>query len=94
MLHWGQNDCWPSEPVFVPRPDAKEEDDGKIMKCSESWGYMSFVLNLISFSVLSQESWVDISTLRWGYLFCLVKFHVSNSSFVCHRCCSDLCRED
>ncbi|RMC09252.1 hypothetical protein DUI87_14260 [Hirundo rustica rustica] len=33
MLHWGQDDCWPSEPVFVPRPDAKEEDDGVVLTC-------------------------------------------------------------
>ncbi|NWH93108.1 BCDO1 dioxygenase, partial [Aegithalos caudatus] len=33
MLHWGQGDCWPSEPVFVPRPDAKEEDDGVVLTC-------------------------------------------------------------
>ncbi|XP_032925240.1 beta,beta-carotene 15,15'-dioxygenase isoform X1 [Catharus ustulatus] len=33
MLHWGQDDCWPSEPVFVPSPDAKEEDDGVVLTC-------------------------------------------------------------
>lgn len=29
FLRWGEEHCWPSEPVFVPTPDAKEEDDGK-----------------------------------------------------------------
>lgn len=31
MLYWGEDHSWPSEPVFVPSPDAREEDDGKIM---------------------------------------------------------------
>ena len=25
---WSETDCSPSEPVFVPRPDAQTEDDG------------------------------------------------------------------
>ncbi|XP_027540799.1 beta,beta-carotene 15,15'-dioxygenase isoform X1 [Neopelma chrysocephalum] len=33
MLHWGGEDCWPSEPVFVPSPDAREEDDGVVLSC-------------------------------------------------------------
>ncbi|XP_064016058.1 beta,beta-carotene 15,15'-dioxygenase isoform X1 [Pogoniulus pusillus] len=32
-LQWGEDHCWPSEPVFVPSPDAKEEDDGVILSC-------------------------------------------------------------
>uniref|UniRef100_A0A8D0BZ10 Beta-carotene oxygenase 1 n=1 Tax=Salvator merianae TaxID=96440 RepID=A0A8D0BZ10_SALMN len=30
-LHWVEEHCWPAEPVFVPSPDAKEEDDGIIL---------------------------------------------------------------
>ncbi|XP_060110342.1 beta,beta-carotene 15,15'-dioxygenase [Heteronotia binoei] len=30
-LHWGEEHCWPAEPVFVPSPNAKEEDDGIIL---------------------------------------------------------------
>ncbi|XP_053126352.1 beta,beta-carotene 15,15'-dioxygenase [Hemicordylus capensis] len=30
-LHWEEEYCWPAEPVFVPSPDAKEEDDGIIL---------------------------------------------------------------
>ncbi|XP_010130647.1 PREDICTED: beta,beta-carotene 15,15'-monooxygenase [Buceros rhinoceros silvestris] len=33
MLHWGEEHCWPSEPVFVPSPDAREEDDGIVLTC-------------------------------------------------------------
>lgn len=32
-LHWEEDHCWPSEPVFVPNPDAKEEDDGVVLTC-------------------------------------------------------------
>ena len=28
-LKWGQEHCWPAEPLFVPMPGAKDEDDGK-----------------------------------------------------------------
>ncbi|XP_018410905.1 PREDICTED: beta,beta-carotene 15,15'-dioxygenase [Nanorana parkeri] len=31
MLVWTDNMCWPAEPLFVPHPDAKEEDDGVIL---------------------------------------------------------------
>ncbi|XP_062997017.1 beta,beta-carotene 15,15'-dioxygenase [Elgaria multicarinata webbii] len=30
-LHWEEEHCWPAEPVFVPKPNAKEEDDGIIL---------------------------------------------------------------
>ncbi|KAJ2949968.1 hypothetical protein O0L34_g11293 [Tuta absoluta] len=28
---WSKPDCYPSEPIFVPTPDAKEEDDGVLL---------------------------------------------------------------
>ena len=28
---WFENDCYPGEPVFVPRPDGIAEDDGIIL---------------------------------------------------------------
>ncbi|KAL0880658.1 hypothetical protein ABMA27_001877 [Loxostege sticticalis] len=36
-LTWSSSDCYPSEPVFVPSPDAKSEDDGVVM-CALVWG--------------------------------------------------------
>ncbi|NXW14647.1 BCDO1 dioxygenase, partial [Circaetus pectoralis] len=33
MLYWGEDHSWPSEPVFVPSPDAREEDDGIVLTC-------------------------------------------------------------
>lgn len=29
MLTWSEDNCWPSEAVFVPRPNGESEDDGK-----------------------------------------------------------------
>lgn len=29
MAYWTEENCWPSEPVFVPRPNGESEDDGK-----------------------------------------------------------------
>ncbi|XP_053305117.1 beta,beta-carotene 15,15'-dioxygenase isoform X2 [Spea bombifrons] len=31
MLVWTEDMCWPAEPLFIPHPDAKEEDDGVIL---------------------------------------------------------------
>lgn len=28
-LTWSEEHCWPVEPLFVPKPGAKDEDDGK-----------------------------------------------------------------
>ncbi|KAL1784386.1 beta,beta-carotene 15,15' [Sigmodon hispidus] len=30
-LKWGEEGCWPAEPLFVPSPGAKDEDDGVIL---------------------------------------------------------------
>ncbi|NP_001266310.1 carotenoid isomerooxygenase isoform X2 [Bombyx mandarina] len=34
---WCEPNCYPSEPVFVPTPDAKNEDDG-VLLCALVWG--------------------------------------------------------
>ncbi|RVE58925.1 hypothetical protein OJAV_G00199080 [Oryzias javanicus] len=31
MVYWSEENCWPSEPVFVPRPNAESEDDGVLL---------------------------------------------------------------
>lgn len=36
-LTWSEPDCYPSEPIFVPNPEAKDEDDGIVM-CAMVWG--------------------------------------------------------
>lgn len=60
-------------PFLFPALMQKKRMMVKQWQCSENWGYMNFVLNLTSFNILSQETWVDASTLTWGYLFSLVK---------------------
>ncbi|XP_053465201.1 beta,beta-carotene 15,15'-dioxygenase isoform X1 [Nycticebus coucang] len=30
-LKWGEENCWPAEPLFVPTPGATDEDDGVIL---------------------------------------------------------------
>ncbi|TNM96239.1 beta,beta-carotene 15,15'-dioxygenase [Takifugu flavidus] len=31
MVFWTEENCWPSEPVFVPRPNGESEDDGVVL---------------------------------------------------------------
>lgn len=32
MLYWNEDNCFPSEPVFIPRPNGETEDDGEDKK--------------------------------------------------------------
>ena len=34
---WSETGCSPSEPVFVPRPDAQTEDDGQYVEIRNSY---------------------------------------------------------
>ncbi|KAM3860245.1 beta,beta-carotene 15,15'-dioxygenase [Diretmus argenteus] len=31
MVKWSEDNCWPSEPVFIPRPNGETEDDGVVL---------------------------------------------------------------
>ncbi|XP_008305705.1 beta,beta-carotene 15,15'-dioxygenase [Cynoglossus semilaevis] len=31
MIYWKEDNCWPSEPIFVPRPNGESEDDGVVL---------------------------------------------------------------
>uniref|UniRef100_A0A672IM17 Beta-carotene oxygenase 1 n=1 Tax=Salarias fasciatus TaxID=181472 RepID=A0A672IM17_SALFA len=31
MVYWNEEDCLPSEPVFIPRPNGESEDDGVVL---------------------------------------------------------------
>ncbi|XP_051266943.1 beta,beta-carotene 15,15'-dioxygenase [Dicentrarchus labrax] len=31
MVYWSEDNCWPSEPVFIPRPNGEAEDDGVVL---------------------------------------------------------------
>uniref|UniRef100_W5M8E4 Beta-carotene oxygenase 1 n=1 Tax=Lepisosteus oculatus TaxID=7918 RepID=W5M8E4_LEPOC len=46
MVEWSEENCWPSEPVFIPAPNPLEEDDGVVLSvvvCPEP-GKSSFLL--------------------------------------------------
>ncbi|KAM3593587.1 uncharacterized protein V6R79_016439 [Siganus canaliculatus] len=30
-LYWSEENCWPSEPVFIPKPNGESEDDGVVL---------------------------------------------------------------
>ncbi|XP_070709010.1 beta,beta-carotene 15,15'-dioxygenase [Pempheris klunzingeri] len=30
-VYWSEDNCWPSEPVFIPRPNGESEDDGVVL---------------------------------------------------------------
>uniref|UniRef100_H2ZKQ0 Uncharacterized protein n=1 Tax=Ciona savignyi TaxID=51511 RepID=H2ZKQ0_CIOSA len=58
LLEWGETDKFPSEPVFVPRPDATEEDDGIILstvisKCPEDKTFL-LILDASTFKEIAR----------------------------------------
>ncbi|XP_053716876.1 beta,beta-carotene 15,15'-dioxygenase isoform X1 [Synchiropus splendidus] len=48
MTIWAEDNCWPSESVFVPRPNAETEDDGVVLSSviNMNPGQSSFLLIL------------------------------------------------
>ncbi|KAL6097998.1 bco1 [Pungitius sinensis] len=47
-LHWSEDNCLPSEPVFIPRPNGESEDDGVVLATviNSNPGQSSFFLIL------------------------------------------------
>ncbi|XP_074549550.1 beta,beta-carotene 15,15'-dioxygenase [Halichoeres trimaculatus] len=47
-LRWSEENCWPSEPVFIPRPNGESEDDGVVLASvvNSNPGQSSFLLVL------------------------------------------------
>lgn len=35
-VYWDEENCWPSEPVFVTRPNGESEDDGESSTSDQS----------------------------------------------------------
>ncbi|KAG7259623.1 hypothetical protein CRUP_024553, partial [Coryphaenoides rupestris] len=47
IVRWSEDNCWPSEPVFVSRPDAESEDDGVVLvSVTTNPGQAGFILVL------------------------------------------------
>ncbi|KAM6177464.1 beta,beta-carotene 15,15'-dioxygenase [Erethizon dorsatum] len=59
-LKWGEESCWPAEPLFVPAPDAKDEDDGVILSAIVSTDPQKppflLILDAKSFTELARAS--------------------------------------
>jgi beta,beta-carotene 9',10'-dioxygenase len=54
---WSENDCYPGEPVFVPRPDGIAEDDGIILSVvldSKKGNSFLLILNAKSFEEIAR----------------------------------------
>uniref|UniRef100_A0A8C6R394 Beta-carotene oxygenase 1 n=1 Tax=Nannospalax galili TaxID=1026970 RepID=A0A8C6R394_NANGA len=62
-LKWCEECCWPAEPLFVPAPDAKDEDDGVILSAIISTDPQKLpfllILDARSFTELARAS-VDV----------------------------------
>ncbi|XP_006888946.1 PREDICTED: beta,beta-carotene 15,15'-monooxygenase [Elephantulus edwardii] len=62
-LKWEEEDCWPAEPLFVPAPDAQDEDDGIILSAIVSTDPQKppflLILDAKSFTELARAS-VDV----------------------------------
>nr|XP_014089989.1 carotenoid isomerooxygenase isoform X1 [Bactrocera oleae] len=54
---WCEPNCYPSEPVFVPAPDACAEDDGVVL-ASMVWGGLSD--NRVGLLVLCAKTWTEL----------------------------------
>ncbi|XP_037671833.1 beta,beta-carotene 15,15'-dioxygenase [Choloepus didactylus] len=59
-LKWGEEHCWPAEPLFVPTPGAQEEDDGVILSAIVSTDPQKppflLILDAKSFTELARAS--------------------------------------
>ncbi|EPY81799.1 beta,beta-carotene 15,15-monooxygenase [Camelus ferus] len=62
-LKWGEEHCWPAEPLFVPTPGAQDEDDGIILSAIVSTDPQKLpfllVLDARTFTELARAS-VDV----------------------------------
>jgi carotenoid cleavage dioxygenase-like enzyme len=58
---WFQDDCYPSEPIFVPKPGCNREDEGVLLSLviSESDSRKTFcvILDGITFAEVARASW-------------------------------------
>ncbi|XP_036934388.1 beta,beta-carotene 15,15'-dioxygenase [Acanthopagrus latus] len=45
-VYWSEENCWPSEPVFIPRPNGESEDDGVVLATVVNPGKPGFIVVL------------------------------------------------
>lgn len=58
-ITWSEPLCYPSEPIFVPRPEATAEDDGLVL-CSIVWGGSVAVENRVGLLVLCAKTLTEL----------------------------------
>uniref|UniRef100_A0A671VQC2 Beta-carotene oxygenase 1 n=1 Tax=Sparus aurata TaxID=8175 RepID=A0A671VQC2_SPAAU len=45
-VYWSEDNCWPSEPVFIPKPNGESEDDGVVLATVVNPGQPGFIVVL------------------------------------------------
>lgn len=56
---WCEANCYPSEPIFVPRPNAETEDDGVVM-CAIVWAGQSEPENKVGLLILCAKTFSEL----------------------------------
>lgn len=59
-LQWNEYNCYPSEPIFVPAPDAK------VTKSLNFFFFLILSIILFPFLLQSEDDGVVLSALIWG----------------------------
>ncbi|XP_072388973.1 carotenoid isomerooxygenase isoform X1 [Diabrotica undecimpunctata] len=60
---WGEPNCYPSEPIFVPSPEPKSEDDGVVLSAMV-WGEED--TNHVGLLVLDGESFTELGRAEFN----------------------------
>lgn len=64
-LTWCENNCYPSEPIFIPSPDSQTEDDGVVL-ASMVWGRGEE--NRVGLLVLDAKTWTELGRSEFNNL--------------------------
>lgn len=84
-MWWGEENCWPSEPVFVPRPNGESEDDGeRSFFCRDSLADDNFPVRFKSLELPRQLKLLSPSLFmcRCGFIS---RYQLQPGSEVLHR---------
>lgn len=64
-LTWCENNCYPSEPIFIPSPDSQSEDDGVVL-ASMVWG--NGEENRVGLLVLDAKTFAELGRCEFNEL--------------------------
>lgn len=85
VIWWGEENCWPSEPVFVPRPNGESEDDGeRSFFCRDSLADDNFPVRFKTLKLSRQLKLLSPSLFmcRCGFIS---RYQLQPGSEVLHR---------